>query len=189
MSDAPTDVTTESDKSRNRAAARPCTNTIGPNTRIVVSVPAVRGPDTSSVATSAACPRGSPSACFRADASATTIALSISRPTPSASPPSDRTFTVTSRPCSSTSATSTDSGTIRPIAIESRQSRRNTSITTSDNAPPRMISCPRFERASTTKSACSATTFSVMPGNSDCSCSTTLSSSFVTDTVLEPASL
>ena len=45
-----TDVTTLSDRSRNSAAASPCTKMIGPNTSSVVSVPAVSGPATSSVA-------------------------------------------------------------------------------------------------------------------------------------------
>ena len=60
QSEAATVVTTDSERSRNRAAPSPRTNTIGPNTSRVVSVPAVSGPATSSAARRAASSLGTP---------------------------------------------------------------------------------------------------------------------------------
>ncbi len=188
-SDAPTDVTTDSDRSRNSAAASPFTNTIGPNTSSVVSVPAMSGPLTSFVAAIVAGTRSSPSSRLLAVASATTIALSTSKPTPSARPPSDRMFTVTSSSCSSTSATSTLSGTMSMIASDSRRFRRNRRITSTERIAPATISWPRFDSASDTNCACAATSVSVMSGKSARSRSTAAKSPSVTCTVFEPASL
>ncbi len=82
---------------------------------------------------------------------------------------------VTPMSCSSVSETSTESGTISPIASAARQSRRKSRITSSDSTPPSTISCPRFESASFTKRACAATTWSVMSGNSPLSSATAAS--------------
>ncbi len=166
ISDAPTDITTLSDRSRNSAAARPWTNTIGPNTSTVVRVPAVSGPATSAVPFRAASHRLSPASMYRFDASATTIALSIRRPTPSARPPRERMLMVTPISWSRVSATSTDSGTIRPMAIELFQSLRKNRITRSERPPPMTISWIRLESASVTNSAWAATTLIRTSGNS-----------------------
>ena len=190
INDPPTDRTTASDKSRKSAAAKPLTNTIGPNTNSVVNVPAYSGPDTSSVASIALASSARPVSSRRLPtASATTIALSTSNPTPSASPPSESTFTVTSNSCRKTSAISTDNGRIAAIARLDRQSLRNSRIMSSESTPPSTISCPRFDSASTTKSACAATTSMRISGNSVSSCSITSRRPEVTATVLAPASL
>jgi hypothetical protein len=139
---------------------------MGPNTSTVVSVPAMSGPETSLAARCAAARIGMPSSRYRSVASVTTMALSTSRPTPSASPPSDRMLMLTSRSWSRVSATNTDSGTISPMASELRQSRRNIRMTISDSAPPAKISWARLESASVTNSACAATTLILTSGNS-----------------------
>ena len=164
-------MATLSDRSRNRAAASPCTNTIGPNTRIEVRVPAISGPVSSLVARSAAARSGSPSALRRPVASDTTMALSTMSPTPSASPPSDRMLMVTPATWRMVSAVSTASGMTSPIARDARQSRRKSQIMSSASAPPTMISWPRLLSASVTNCAWAATTRIRTPGNSSPSCS------------------
>ena len=188
-SDAATVVTTLSDRSRKSAAASPRTKMIGPKTSTVVRVPAKSGAATSSVPAIAASISDIPSSRRRPTASATTIAVSTSRPVPSASPPSDSTLMDTCSACSATSATSTDSGTTSAIASDTRQSRRKIRITSSDRMPPATISWPRLESASTTKSACAATTLTPIPGNSLCNCAMASVMRRVTATVFAPASL
>ena len=139
-SDAATVVTTLKLRSRNNAAARPRTKMIGPNTSTVVRVPANSGAATSSVPVTAASNSDIPSSRRRPTDSATTMAVSTSKPVPRASPPSDNTLMDTSSACRATSAINTDNGTVTPMASESRQSRRNTKITSSDNSPPATIS-------------------------------------------------
>ena len=168
-SDAASDITTLSERSRKSAAARPRTKTIGPKTRSVVSVPAMSGPLTSSVARRAASIAGTPSSRYLPVASATTMALSTSRPTPSARPPRERMLIVTSRSWRITSAISTDSGTISPMASDARQSLRKKRITSSERMPPAMISWVRLPRASFTNRAWAATTCILTSGNSSSS--------------------
>ena len=188
-SDAATVVTTLKLRSRNNAAARPRTKMMGPNTSTVVSVPANSGAATSSVPVTAASSSDIPSSRRRPTDSATTIAVSTNKPVPNARPPKLNTLIDTSSACSATNAISTDNGTVMPIASDNRQSRRNTKITSSDNSPPATISWPKFESASTTKSACAATTVIDTPGNSFSSCAMASVMRRVTATVFEPASL
>ena len=189
ISEALTVSTTEIERSRNSAAARPCTKTIGPNTSTVVRVPAISGPATSSVPRRADSQNPTPSSRIRPVASATTIALSTRRPTARASPPRERMLMVTLKSCSSVRETSTESGTIRPMASDIRQSRRKSRISRIERIPPAMISWDKLESASRTNWACAATSRILTAGNSLRSTSRVFSSCVVTATVFAPASL
>ena len=96
---------------------------------------------------------------------------------------------VTPSSCSAVSETSTESGTMSPMARALRQSPRKSRITSSERMPPSTISWVRLPRASLTKRACAATSRSRNAGNSSPSWAMAASRSRVTATVLAPASL
>ncbi len=118
------------------------TNTIGRKTATVVRVEAETAPPTSlappSASAAAFSPRPSAAARSRRRwmASSTTIELSTSMPTPSASPPSDITFRVTLREYIRMKVAMIEIGIDTPMIRVLRRSRRKTKSTRMASTPP-----------------------------------------------------
>ncbi|MBK7703729.1 MAG: hypothetical protein IPI34_13020 [bacterium] len=114
------------------------TKTMGTNTATVVRVEATTAPLTSAAPRAAAAAGASPgsSSRLRWMASSTTIELSTSMPTPSASPPSDITLSDTPRPYIRMKVATIEMGIATPMISVLRSSRRKTYSTSTASRPP-----------------------------------------------------
>ena len=179
---------TVSARSRNIRAASPCVKTMGTNTAIVVNVEAVIAMPTSLAPFFAAVIRSSPFSCMcRNMFSSTTMELSTTMPTASASPPSEIIFIVMPVANIGRNAARSDIGMARPMITTGLTRRRNRYSTTTASSAPHIRSFLTWPIARLMKSAESNSATIFTPGGR-CGVSSAIFSHtcLETSTVLEP---
>ena len=187
--EASSDSTTVKAMPSIRRAASPSTNSTGRKTTHVVRVLATIAPATWPVPVAAACRGESPAPRRRNMDSTTTMALSTSMPTPSASPPRVTTFRLWSAKFMPNRVAKTETGTAAAtISVAPGERRKSASISTASMMPA-AAAIFRSSRASVTSWASSAISWTSTPGRSSCSPSSALRTSAETPTVFAPASL
>ena len=135
-SEASSDSEIVSAWSRMSWPARPSTNTSGRNTATAVRVEAATAIATVRAPWRAASRAGRPSSRFRNTLSSTTIESSTTRPTASASPPSDMTLKDSPKRYMMMKVASTDTGSETAMIRVERTSRRNAKMTRIASSPP-----------------------------------------------------
>ena len=172
--------------SLNRTPAIPGTNTIGRKTDMVVKVDAVMAFATSAVPTLAAARRSFPLSRCRKTLSSTTMALSTSRPTPSANPPIDIMLRVMPAASIATKVATTDVGIATAMIRTLRMLWRKKKSTRTANTPPQIATPLRLLKDRLINLDRSMIMVSLARSPSDnCSSLRTFLTRFTTSTVLE----
>ena len=187
--DASSDSTTVKAMPSIRRAASPSTNSTGRKTTQVVSVLATIAPATWPVPLAAASSGESPAPRRRYMDSTTTMALSTSMPTPSASPPRVTTLRLWSAKFMPNNVAKTETGTAAATIMVAPGERRNSASTKTASRMPAAAAIFRSSKASLTSWASSAISWTSTPGRSSCSPASALRMSAETPTVFAPASL